>query len=67
MMKNNIFYTEELQHLPLFYYKMDKIKSTEVKELYKNVIFTKSILHTSNSYIQVNPIIPFSNFVISNE
>lgn len=67
MMKTNIFYTEELQQLPLFYRKMDKIKTNEVKELYKNAIFTKSILHNSCSYMQVSPIIPFSNFVISNE
>lgn len=67
MIKNNIFYEEELQKLPLFYRKMDKMQTDDVKELYKGEIFTQSYLHQSESYRQVIPTIPFSNLVISYE
>lgn len=67
MTKNNIFYEEELRKLPLFYRKMDKIRTDEVKELYKEDVFTQSLPHMSQYYRQVFPTIPFSNLVISYE
>lgn len=67
MIENNIFYEEELKKLPLFYRKMDKIRTDEVKELHKNEVFTQSLLHKAQYYRQVFPTIPFSNLIISNE
>lgn len=67
MIKNNIFYDEELDKLPLFYRKMDLIKTVNIKELHQKDIFTQSFLHESKKYKQVIPTIPFSNFIINNE
>lgn len=67
MITNDLFYNEELKQLPLTYYKMDKIHTKELKELHIHDVFTKSILHQSEYYRKVTPIIPFSNFIITHE
>ena len=47
MIKNNIFYDEELDKLPLFYRKMDLMQTVDIKELHQKDIFTQSLLHES--------------------
>lgn len=63
----NLFYKEELNRLPLFYHKMDKMKTSEVKELHRGELFTTSDIHKTEQYRVVTPTIPFSNIVINND
>ncbi len=67
MGQNNIFYKEELCKLPLFYHKMDKMDTDNVKELHKKDVFTESIIHQTKRYRVISPTIPFSNIIISND
>ena len=64
MMENSIFYAEELEQLPLTYYRMDKLNTKEVKELSDNLILGKSAKHFSMAYLVTYPIKPFSNYII---
>lgn len=67
MGQDNIFYKEELNKLPLFYHKMDKMNTENVKELHKKDVFTESVIHQAKRYRVVSPTIPFSNIIISND
>ena len=67
MEQDSIFYKEELRKLPLFYRKMDKMKTSDVKELHNRDIFTLSECHQTKQYRVVTPTIPLSNIVISND
>lgn len=67
MAQDNIFYKEELCKLPLFYHKMDRINTENVKELHKKDVFTESLIHQTVEYRVVFPTIPFSNIIISND
>lgn len=64
MIKNNLFYKEELAQFSLVYYKMDELKVSELKELNTTSVFGKSKKHSSEYYLVVYPVKPFSNFVI---
>jgi hypothetical protein len=67
MEQDNIFCKEELRKLPLFYHKMDKMKTSDVKELHRKDAFTISECHQAKQYRVVMPTIPFSNIVISHD
>lgn len=67
MEQENIFYKEELRKMPLFYRKMDKMRTADVKELHQRDGFTSSERHQTKRYRVVIPTIPYSNIVISND
>ena len=66
MIKNkNIFYEEELDKLPLTYRKMDKMKTSEVRELV-HLQYSKSDKHFNNFYPVTISDKPYSNYVLDN-
>ena len=46
---------------------MDKMKTSDVKELHRKDAFTISECHQAKQYRVVMPTIPFSNIVISHD